>query len=103
LRRIFVCLQGVDTAHSRLCNYFCNAEDRQKGKQGGGLFIASCLMRTNIVIDDNLINEAISLTGIRTKRELVNLALQELVTKRKKKDLFKLAGQIEFRDEFNHK
>ena len=61
------------------------------------------IMRTNIVIDDDLMNEAISLTGIRTKRELVDLALQELVTKRKKKDLFKLAGQIEFREDFNHK
>ena len=60
-------------------------------------------MRTNIVIDDDLINEAISLTGIRTKREVVNLALQELVAKRKKKDLFKLAGQIEFSDDFDHK
>ena len=60
-------------------------------------------MRTNIVIDDDLINEAISLTGIRTKRELVNLALQELVAKRKKKDLFKLAGQIEFSEDFDHK
>jgi Arc/MetJ family transcription regulator len=60
-------------------------------------------MRTNIVIDDDLINEAISLTGIRTKRELVNLALQELVDKRKKKDLFKLAGQIEFSNDFDHK
>lgn len=61
------------------------------------------IMRTNIVIDDELMNEAIGLTGIQTKRELVNLALQELVTKRKKKDLFKLAGQIEFREDFNHK
>lgn len=60
-------------------------------------------MRTNIVIDDDLMNEAISLTGIQTKREIVNLALQELVTKRKKKDLFKLAGKIEFSEEFNHK
>ena len=60
-------------------------------------------MRTNIVIDDDLMNEAISLTGIRTKRELVNLALQELVAKRKKKDLFKLAGQIEFGEDFDHK
>ncbi len=64
-----------------------------------GVFI----MRTNIVIDDDLMNEAIGLTGIQTKRELVNLALQELVAKRKKKDLFKLAGQIEFRGDFNHK
>ncbi|MEQ1531132.1 MAG: type II toxin-antitoxin system VapB family antitoxin [Methylococcales bacterium] len=60
-------------------------------------------MRTNIVIDDDLMDEAISLTGIRTKRELVNLALKELVQHRKKKDLFKLAGQIEFREDFDHK
>jgi len=60
-------------------------------------------MRTNIVIDDALINEAIKLTGIRTKRELVNLALKELVANRKKKDLFKLAGQIRLSDDFDHK
>lgn len=60
-------------------------------------------MRTNIVLDDDLINEAISLTGIQTKRELVNLALKELVQHRKKKDLFTLAGQIDFRDDFDHK
>lgn len=60
-------------------------------------------MRTNIVIDDELMNEAISLTGIHTKRELVNLALKELVQNRKKKDLFKLAGKIEFREDFDHK
>ena len=48
-------------------------------------------------------NEGISLTGIRTICELVNLALQKLVAKRKKKDLFKLAGQIEFNEDFDHK
>lgn len=42
------------------------------------------IMRTNIVIDDELMSEAISLTGIHTKRELVNLALKELVQNRKK-------------------
>ena len=60
-------------------------------------------MRTSIVLDDNLINEAIKLTGINTKRELVNLALKEFVQNHKKKDLFKLAGQLEFRDDFDHK
>ncbi|WP_246246862.1 type II toxin-antitoxin system VapB family antitoxin [Candidatus Methylobacter favarea] len=63
----------------------------------------SSAMRTNIVIDDELMNEAISLTGIHTKRELVNLALKELVQNRKKKDLFRLAGKIEFREDFDHK
>ena len=60
-------------------------------------------MRTNIVLDDDLIDEAIRLTGLHTKRELVNLALKEPVQNRKKKDLFKLAGQLEFRDDFDHK
>jgi len=58
------------------------------------------IMRTNIVLDDDLMNEAISLTGIHIKRELVNLALKELVQNSKRKDLFKLTGQLEFRKDF---
>lgn len=61
------------------------------------------IMRTNIVLDDELIQEAIKLTGISTKRELVDTALRELVKNRKKKNLFDLAGKIEFADDFNHK
>jgi len=36
-------------------------------------------MRTNIVLNDDLVREAIMLTGITTKRELVEVALRELV------------------------
>jgi hypothetical protein len=57
-------------------------------------------MRANIEIDNDLMDEAISLTRIHTKRELVNLALKELVQNRKTKYLFKLAGQIECREDF---
>ncbi len=40
-------------------------------------------MRTNIVLNDALTNEAFELTGAKTKRELVEMALRELVrTKR---------------------
>lgn len=35
--------------------------------------------RTNIEIDDDLIEKAIELTGARTKREVVDLALRRLV------------------------
>jgi Arc/MetJ family transcription regulator len=42
-------------------------------------------MRTNFVINDDLLHDAINLTGIHTKRELVNLALRELVKNRKKR------------------
>lgn len=33
-------------------------------------------MRTNIVIDDKLMNETLRLTGLKTKREAVELGLQ---------------------------
>lgn len=32
-------------------------------------------MHTNIVIDDKLIEEALKITGIKTKKEIVNIAL----------------------------
>ncbi|PWQ98021.1 type II toxin-antitoxin system VapB family antitoxin [Leucothrix pacifica] len=40
-------------------------------------------MRTNIVLDDDLTNEAFALTGLKTKRELINFALLELVRHKK--------------------
>ena len=60
-------------------------------------------MRTNVVLDDRLVEEAFSLTGMRTKKELIHLALSELVRARQKKDLMDLAGRIRLRKGFNHK
>jgi Arc/MetJ family transcription regulator len=60
-------------------------------------------MRTNIVLDDDLVTEALSLTGAKTKSELIRLAIVELIRVRKRKNLFDLAGQIEFHDDFDHK
>ena len=60
-------------------------------------------MRTNIVLDDTLVEQAFALTGLRTKRELVHLALSELVRQRRKKDLFELAGKVKLRRDFDHK
>ena len=60
-------------------------------------------MRTNIVLDDELVREAFALTDVRTKRELVHLALEELVRVRRKKDLLELAGKIQFNQDFDHK
>ena len=60
-------------------------------------------MRTSIVLDDELVNEAISLTGIRTKRELVHVAQNELVRKHRKKNLLDLAGKVNLRADFDHK
>ena len=36
-------------------------------------------MRTNIVLDDDLVRDAFAVTGLRSKKELVHRALQVLV------------------------
>ena len=58
-------------------------------------------MRTNIDLDDQLLEQAFAITGLRTKKELVNFALAELIKRNTKKDLLDLAGEIEFVDGFN--
>ena len=60
-------------------------------------------MRTSIVMDDDLVREAFALTRVRTKRELVHMALKELVRRRRKRDLTELAGKIRLRDDFDYK
>ncbi len=51
-------------------------------------------MRTNIVIDDTLIREAMRLTGSRTKREVVDLALRRLVQLERQRDVLSLEGTL---------
>jgi len=60
-------------------------------------------MRTNIVIDDNLLNEAFTVSQAKTKKDLIHEALRELIRLRKRKDLTELAGAIEFYEGFDHK
>ena len=60
-------------------------------------------MRTNIDIDDALIDEVMKVANVKTKKEAVHLALQEFLKVKKKKDLFDLAGKIQFEDNFDHK
>jgi Arc/MetJ family transcription regulator len=51
-------------------------------------------MRTNIVIEDNLIEEGLAYTGLKTKRELVHYALKELVDRKKRKAILGLEGKL---------
>lgn len=51
-------------------------------------------MRTNIVIDDKLMAEAIRLSGLKTKREVVEEALRLLIRQRGQRALLDLAGKI---------
>ncbi|MCK4542298.1 MAG: type II toxin-antitoxin system VapB family antitoxin [Spirochaetales bacterium] len=61
-------------------------------------------MRTNIVLDDQLVDEAFHYSdNIKTKRELIETALREYVKNRKRKDLRDLKGQILFDEEYDYK
>jgi Arc/MetJ family transcription regulator len=60
-------------------------------------------MRTNIDLDDTLVDEAMKVSGAKTKKEVVDLALRALIKARSKKDLLDLVGQIDIDPEFDHK
>lgn len=60
-------------------------------------------MRTNIVLDESLVKEAMRLSHTKTKKELVNQALKEFVENRKRLNLLDLAGKIEFAKDYNYK
>ena len=53
-------------------------------------------MRTNIVIDDALIEEAMRATGVKTKREAVELGLKALVRLGRQAEARKPRGKLEW-------
>ncbi len=54
------------------------------------------LMRTNIVIDDELMAAALELTGIRTKREVVETALKIMIDLKKQEQIRKYRGKLDW-------
>ncbi len=58
-------------------------------------------MRTNIVIDDKLMADAIKATGAKTKREVVELGLAALVKLKKQERVRQFRGQLEWRDDLD--
>ena len=51
-------------------------------------------MRTNIVIDDDLMQEALKATGLKTKKEAVELGLKTLVQLKKQAAIKGLRGKL---------
>jgi Arc/MetJ family transcription regulator len=60
-------------------------------------------MATNLKLDDALLNEAVRLSGSRTKREAVTRALEQFVQRLRQRQLLKLAGKIDFDPAYDHK
>lgn len=53
-------------------------------------------MRTNIVIDDELMANALKVTGVRTKREAVELGLKTLIKLKKQEQIRQLRGKLQW-------
>jgi Arc/MetJ family transcription regulator len=53
-------------------------------------------MRTNIIIDDKLMNDAIRLSGVKTKREAVEMGLKLLVSLKKQESLKSYRGKLKW-------
>lgn len=51
-------------------------------------------MRTNIVIDDDLLQRAMRATGAKTKREVVELGLASLVRLKEQEEIRGLRGKL---------
>jgi len=60
-------------------------------------------VRTNIVLDEKLIREAMKLANVKTKREAVDLALRRFVHSGKQKKLLDLHGSGGIRRNYDYK
>ena len=58
-------------------------------------------MRTNIVIDDTLMQEAMRLTGLKTKREAVEAGLRTLLTLRQQEELRRFRGKFDWQGDLD--
>jgi Arc/MetJ family transcription regulator len=58
-------------------------------------------MRTNIVIDDRLMRDALRATGLKTKREAVDEALRTLLRLSKQGEIRALRGKLDWQGDLN--
>jgi Arc/MetJ family transcription regulator len=60
-------------------------------------------VRTNIVLDEKLVKEAMKLANVKTKREAVDVALRRYVHSGKQKKLLELYGAGGLRKDYDYK
>jgi Arc/MetJ family transcription regulator len=59
------------------------------------------MRKTSIVLDDGLVREGMKRFGCRSKRQLVHLALTELLKRPRRHDLLLLRGQVKWHGDIN--
>ena len=61
------------------------------------------VMATNLSIDTSLLDAALKTSGLKTKRETVNLALKEFIQRRRNAEIISLFGTIEYDAGYDYK
>ena len=60
-------------------------------------------MATNLAIDDALLKHAQKISGLKTKKETVTLALKEFVQRREQEQIIHLFGSIDYSTDYDYK
>jgi len=60
-------------------------------------------MATNLAIDDPLLQQALEISGLKTKKDAVNLALKEFVDRHKQLEIIKIFGKMDPDPDYDHK
>jgi Arc/MetJ family transcription regulator len=60
-------------------------------------------MATNLALDDKLLNEALEVGNLKTKKDTVTVALKEFIDRRKQLKIIDLAGTFEFDPKYDYK
>jgi len=58
-------------------------------------------MRTNIVIDDELMNDTLRATGLKTKREVVELGLRTLLQLQRQAEIKRFRGKLDWQGDLD--
>jgi Arc/MetJ family transcription regulator len=60
-------------------------------------------MTTNLALDPKLLDRALKVSGQKTKKAAVTLALEEFIAKRAQKNMLDLMGKLEWDESYDHK
>lgn len=60
-------------------------------------------MTTNLALDPKLLDRALKVSGQKTKKATVTLALEEFIAKRSQKKILDLMGKLEWDESYDHK
>jgi hypothetical protein len=60
-------------------------------------------MATNLSLDPTLIEQALAVSGERTKKAAVTRALEEFIARRKQRNLLELMGKLEWDSSYDYK